>query len=98
MANLIQAVLFGVYHMNLVQGIYAAALGFLLGYLVWRYESLIAPMVVHALFNFFGTVIVELESNILPELFFGMIIIGCVPLLVLALVMIHWGIGGKKRG
>ena len=55
-------------------------------------------MVVHALFNFFGTVIVELESNILPELFFGMIIIGCVPLLVLALVMIHWGIGGKKRG
>ena len=37
-ANLIQAVLFGVYHMNLVQGIYAAALGALLGYLVWRYE------------------------------------------------------------
>ena len=97
-ANLIQAVLFGVYHMNLVQGIYAAALGFLLGYLVWRYESLIAPMVVHALFNFFGTVIVELESNILPELFWGMIIVGCVPWLVLALVMIHWAIGGNERG
>lgn len=96
-ANLIQAVLFGVYHMNLVQGIYAAVLGLLLGYLVWRYESLIAPMMVHALFNFFGTVIAEVESNILPEFFLGALIIGCVPLLVLAFVMIHWGIGEKKR-
>lgn len=97
-ANLIQAILFGIYHMNLVQGIYAAVLGFLLGYLAWRYESLIAPMVLHAFFNFFGTAIAELESNILPEFFLGMIIIGCVPLTAFVLVMIHWGIGEKKRG
>ena len=32
-ANLIQAVLFGFFHMNIVQGIYTAIFGFLLGYL-----------------------------------------------------------------
>ena len=32
-ANLFQAVLFGIYHMNWIQGIYAFAFGILLGYI-----------------------------------------------------------------
>ncbi|HIZ81892.1 MAG TPA: CPBP family intramembrane metalloprotease [Candidatus Mediterraneibacter pullistercoris] len=97
-ANLIQAVLFGVFHMNLIQGIYTAFFGFLLGYLAWRYESLLVPMAMHALFNFFGTVVISLESRFLPEILLGLIILGSVPVAAVILVMMHFGIGeGKKN-
>ena len=95
--NLIQAVLFGIFHMNLVQGIYTAVFGFLLGYLAWRYDSLLAPMAMHALFNFFGTAVVDLENTILPDFMLGLIIMASVPLTVIVIVMIHFGIGDKKR-
>ena len=96
-ANLIQAVLFGVFHMNLVQGIYTALFGFLLGYLAWRYESLFVPMAMHALFNFFGTVLIDLESRFLPDILVGLIILGSIPLAVIALVLMHFGIGERKN-
>ena len=97
-ANLIQAVLFGIYHGNLVQGIYAFCIGVLLGYLAERYSSLIIPVLVHALFNFFGTLGVELESMILPEMAQVMLIYGCVPLTAILLVLIHYGAGEKRNG
>lgn len=96
-ANLIQAVCFGIYHMNFIQGIYTALVGFLFGYLAHRYQSLLIPMAAHGLFNLFGTVLAELESNFLPEILFGMLVLMCVPLFVVVLVMIHFGIGEKKR-
>lgn len=99
-ANLIQAVFFGVFHMNLVQGIYAAFLGFLLGYLAWRYDSILVPMVMHALFNLFGTVVVDLETRWMPDIVLGFIILGSVPLMAIVLVMIHFGVGegaGKRQ-
>ena len=96
-ANLIQAVLFGIYHGNLVQGIYAFCIGVLLGYLAERYNSLIIPVLVHALFNLFGTLGVELESMILPEIVQMMLIYGCVPLTAILLVLIHYGVGEKRN-
>lgn len=96
-ANLIQAVLFGVFHMNLIQGIYAACLGFLLGYLVYRYDSLIMPMAMHALFNLFGTLITEVEGRLLPDLMFGGLIFACVPITAVVLVMMHYGVGEKRN-
>ncbi len=96
-ANLIQAVLFGIFHMNLVQGIYTAVFGFLLGYMVWRYDSLLAPMAMHALFNFFGTAVLDLESAILPDFILGLIVLASVPLTAIVIVMIHFGIGDKKQ-
>ena len=64
--NLLQAVLFGIFHQNLIQGVYAALLGFLLGYLAWRYDSLLVPIFMHFLYNLFGTVVVDLENAFLP--------------------------------
>ena len=96
-ANLIQAVLFGIYHGNLIQGIYAFCIGVLLGYLAERYSSLIIPVLVHALFNLFGTLGVELESMILPEIVQMMLIYGCVPLTAMLLVLIHYGAGEKRN-
>ena len=96
-ANLIQAVLFGVFHMNFVQGIYTALLGFLLGWLAYRYDSILVPMVLHAIFNLVGTVLVDLESRFLPDVVLTLIILGSVPLLVITILMIHFGVGEKKK-
>ena len=57
-ANIIQAILFGIAHMNWIQGIYA----FLLG----RFKTLAAPMLLHMFFNFSGTYIAALIDP-LPE-------------------------------
>lgn len=54
-ANCIQALAFGIAHLNIVQGTYAFALGLLLGYLYKKYNTLIAPMLGHCVFNFAGT-------------------------------------------
>lgn len=96
-ANILQAVCFGIYHMNIVQGIYAALLGFLLGWLAYRYDSLIAPMFLHLLFNLFGTVLAEFESRFLPEFLQGVIVLQGIPLVTAAVVLIHFHVGEKKR-
>lgn len=93
----IQAVLFGVYHGNLVQGVYAAILGIVLGYLAIRYNSLAAPMFMHFCFNLFGTVLVDLENRFLSEPVLMMLILQSIPLFVLAIAMIQLRIGEKKR-
>ncbi len=90
-ANLIQAVMFGIFHMNLVQGIYATVLGFILGYLAHRYKTLVMPMFMHLVYNFFGTVLVELENRLMPDAVLTGIVLLSVPLIVLALVMIQSG-------
>lgn len=96
-ANLIQAVLFGMFHMNFVQGIYTALLGFLLGWLAYRYDSILVPMLLHAIFNLFGTVLVDLESRFLPDVVLTLIILASVPLLIVTILMIHFGVGEKKK-
>ena len=97
LANLLQAVLFGIFHQNLIQGVYAALLGFLLGYLAWRYDSLLVPIFMHFLYNLFGTVVVDLENAFLPEWTTGILMILSVPLLAVTVIMIHFGIGERKK-
>ena len=53
-ANVIQAVFFGLYHMNLIQGIYAFLLGLLLGTLMKKYGTLKASWTCHFVINFTG--------------------------------------------
>lgn len=66
-ANILQALLFGVFHMNLVQGIYAFFLGLVMGYLVQKYHTLLASMTFHAFFNFFGTFLTDMENKVFNE-------------------------------
>jgi membrane protease YdiL (CAAX protease family) len=58
-ANLIQAVLFGIFHMNMIQGIYAAVLGLFLGYVCEKGGSIYLAIVFHFLFNLWGTTSAE---------------------------------------
>ena len=56
-AILIQSILFGVMHMNLVQGAYAMLLGLILGYLRYKYKTVILTAGVHMFFNFTGSIV-----------------------------------------
>lgn len=51
-ANLIQAVLFGILHMNLVQGIYAGAMGLVFGWVFWRSGKMRYNIGLHLMLNF----------------------------------------------
>lgn len=59
-ANLFQALLFGVYHMNIVQGIYAFLVGIFCGLIFHYGKSIYLSIGFHMLFNFWGTFLVFL--------------------------------------
>ena len=61
-AILVQAIMFGAFHMNKLQGIYAFVLGLGLGYVMYLYDSLVITIIIHILFNLVGT----LGSEYLP--------------------------------
>lgn len=50
-AILFQGVLFGLYHGNIVQGIYACILGCLLGFVAYKANTLLASMILHFSIN-----------------------------------------------
>lgn len=66
-ANCVQAFLFGVLHMNLLQGTYAFVLGLVLGYLADRYKSILPAMLGHFVFNSVSSFTMGPITNILPE-------------------------------
>lgn len=51
LANILQALLFGLIHMNFIQGAYAFLLGLLFGYVAHRTGSLMVTIVLHICFN-----------------------------------------------
>lgn len=77
-AFIVQAVLFGVYHLNLVQGIYAALLGLLLGYLAHRYGSVVPGILLHVAVNTSSYLVGYLLPESLQENTVLMLVIGVV--------------------
>lgn len=49
--NALQALLFGIYHMNLIQGIYAFLLGIVLGMVFYATDSILCSIATHIIFN-----------------------------------------------
>lgn len=56
-ANIFQAVLFGTFHMNMMQGVYTFCVGLVLGVICEKSGSIYNAIFYHMLFNFWGTVI-----------------------------------------
>lgn len=63
-ANLIQAFLFGVFHMNIIQGSYAFVLGLILGFVCEKGGSIYYAIFLHFLFNFWGTIIAPFVAEL----------------------------------
>ncbi|MCF0131887.1 MAG: CPBP family intramembrane metalloprotease [Pseudobutyrivibrio sp.] len=49
--TILPAILFGVQHLNIVQGIYAAIIGFVLGYIMYKYDSIYLTILLHMIIN-----------------------------------------------
>ena len=61
-ANVLQALLFGIYHGNLIQGTYAFVLGLVLGFTAEYFHSVWASILLHAFVNGSAELL-----NLLPE-------------------------------
>lgn len=97
LANIFQAVLFGIFHGNMIQGCYAAALGLVLGYVCERGGSIYFSILLHILFNFWGTVISELlyRLNISDTLYSVLILVTMIASLAIGFLLFH--IGCEKK-
>lgn len=65
-ANIVQALAFGILHGNLIQGAYAFALGLLLGLVYRQFQNIWLCMLLHASMNF-SSVLVEPFYSLFPE-------------------------------
>ena len=75
LANVMQAFLFGLFHMNWIQGIYAFALGLVLGYVCEKGGSIYYSIFLHFLFNFWGTVISNALAGMESTILLGVIML-----------------------
>jgi len=66
-ANTMQALGFGIFHANLIQGVYAFFLGLLLGYLRERFGSVWASILAHMVVNGISSFLWEPIYLLLPE-------------------------------
>lgn len=88
-ANTLQALAFGVLHMNLIQGSYAFVLGAVLGWVFWRTGKLRYPIILHFAMNA-SSYLVEPLYPLLSVVPTGLVI-------VFAAVMFALGIRGFGR-
>ena len=88
-ANTLQALAFGVLHMNLIQGSYAFVLGAVLGWVFWRTGTLRYPIILHFAMNA-SSYLVEPLYPLLSVVPTGLVI-------VFAAVMFALGIRGFGR-
>lgn len=73
-ANLIQAAVFGLYHFNLVQGIYTFVIGLFFGFVAYRLKSVWASILLHSVLNASAYVVNLIVPQALLESINGMII------------------------
>lgn len=87
-ANCMQALLFGIYHLNLVQGIYAFAIGLALGYLCHRYRSVIPGMLAHLVFNGMSALFDGVMYAWIPEdiVWYAIISVAAIALVLITIV------------
>lgn len=73
-AVILSAAAFGIYHGNVVQAIYAGALGILLALLYERYKTIWAPILAHMAANIFSTIGNMAGIVLEPESFTGIFV------------------------
>jgi len=98
LANIFQAFVFGLMHLNWVQGIYAFVIGLVLGWLVERYDSILLAMLVHFVVNLSTSTWVDKVLDPLYKVFpydlpFGIILMVLSGAITVG--MLIWG--GKKE-
>ena len=91
-AIIVQALLFGAFHMNPIQSSYAFILGVGMGYIMYLYDNLIITIIVHFIYNFIGIIC----SGILPAA--GDSLISFFFYTLFALIISYFGILLLRKG
>jgi len=87
-AIIIQALVFGLMHMNLIQGSYAFVLGIVLGIIYLKYKSIWAPIILHFTFNVLGIGMDLIMPNMtLADIAFPLLMIGGVGTVALGSIL-----------
>lgn len=82
-ANIFQALLFGIMHFNLIQGLYAFVLGILIGFVCNKRTSIIAAIMLHMIFNLSSIVLDVVLPVELLEMPIILVVIFCASLVVI---------------
>jgi hypothetical protein len=86
MAIIIQALIFGLMHMNLIQGSYATLLGIILGLIYYYYKSIWIPILMHFSFNLTSIMFEEIFGSDVSLSLVG--IIGLIGSIIIVGIMI----------
>lgn len=76
-AIVVSALLFGLYHMNLLQAIYVLPIGLLLGYIAYKCKSVLPCILIHMVNNFMPYVVGVLPEALQVEWLFAIIAVVC---------------------
>ena len=88
-ANVLQALAFGLFHGNLVQGIYTFMLALFMGYVVHKTGSVMPAMLLHAVYNLMGTLGVDVIAALVPWLPYGVELVLGLCLTILAMLSLR---------
>lgn len=97
-ANLIQAAFFGVYHVNFIQGGYAFIVGLVLGYLMFHFGSIVAPIMAHMIHNILSTFVWQAVAASMPDSNAAYVIGAGLSLCVVVLGMMLCVLNSEKIG
>lgn len=88
-ANVVQAVLFGIYHGQLVQGVYAFIMGMAFGYVAIKCNSILPAIVLHMVVNGSALFVEYLLPSAIQESVIGLTVVGIIGIAV-AVVMLKF--------
>lgn len=95
-ANIFQAALFGLMHLNVVQGVYAFTMGLFLGWVCKKGHSIKYSIILHILFNVLGTIFIDFFDVTLALHDYAFYLVG-IGLAVFAMLIFHWEFSGKNE-
>ncbi len=95
LANILQAALFGLFHMNPLQSCYTFIIGLILGYIVHKGGTIYHVIFFHLLFNLWGTVASQWILGLNPYLQSAIVI--CSLVLGLGLGFYCFNLGNQKK-
>jgi membrane protease YdiL (CAAX protease family) len=96
LAIVLQALIFGIYHMNVIQGSYAFLLGILLGFVYYRSSTIIAPVIIHITINSSSLIMTEFLTEAQYEQFGLPIIVASLILFVVTGIYIFVSKGFRR--
>ena len=97
-AIIVQALLFGAFHMNAIQSCYAFVLGLGLGYIMHLYDNILLTIAIHIIYNIIGTI----GSEILPVggdtlISFFIWVLGALIISYLGIILLRKGAASVKE-